>query len=152
MTGCTMGHAKCSKCGGSCLTTNGSKAVGVNARFHTTCRLAVSKLIACHVTICCWAPLGIGTYGAGITGDAMMPGVLLHITLWWMHGVSFNFLFAVGLRASMMPGASVILGIVMISESSITLYSALRTMLSFSLCSLVVGGGASNNMIQSCSR
>jgi hypothetical protein len=74
----------------------------------------VSKFIACCVTMHCCVPLGIGTYGAGATGDATIPGVFLHVTWQLMPGVSFNFLFAVGLRASMMPGASVIFGVVMV--------------------------------------
>jgi hypothetical protein len=147
--GCTIGHAKCSKCSGFCSTTDGSNSVGVNARLHVSQLLAVSKLSACFVTIRCCAPLGIGTYGARATGDAKMPRVLLCVTLRWTHGVPFNFRFAVRLRASMMPRASVILGIVMIGESSITLCSAACIILSFTLCSSAVDGGASNVVIGS---
>ncbi len=151
MIGCTIGHAKCSKCSGSCSTTDGSNAnaVGVNARLHISCLLAVSKLIACLVTIRWFAPLGIGTYGAGATGDATMPGVLFCVTRQCTQGISFKFLFAVGLQASMMSGASVILGTVMIGESLITLCSASRAILSFTLCSSAVGGGVSNAVIRS---
>jgi hypothetical protein len=129
--------------------TDGSNAVGVNARLHASRLLAVSKLIPCLVTIHWFTTLGIGTYGAGATGDATMPWVLYHVTQRCTWGVSFKFLFAVGLQASMMPGASVILGTVMIGESSITLCSAFHTILSFTLCSSAVGGGASNAVIRS---
>jgi hypothetical protein len=118
-------------------------------RLHASCSFDVSKFIACSVTIRCCAPLRIGTCGAGATGDATIPSVLLCITRQWMWGISFNFLFAVGLRASMMLRASVIRGIVMIVESLITLCFASRIMLLFTLCSLAVGGGASNTVIWS---
>jgi hypothetical protein len=100
----------------------------------------------------CCAPLGIGTYVAGTMGDATMPGVLLRVTRWWTRGVSFNFRFAVGLQASMMPGTFVILGMVIIGELSITLCCATCSTWcnsSLTLCPFKVGGGASNAVIQS---
>jgi hypothetical protein len=135
---------------GSLSTTNGSKAVGVNTRLHTSHLVAMSELIACLlITIRCCTSLRMGTYRAGAMGGATIPGVLLRVTCWWTRGVSFNIRFAVRLRASIMPGAFVIPGIVMIGDSSITLCSALRKILSFTLCSLLVGGGTSHVVIQS---
>jgi hypothetical protein len=49
--------------------------------------------------------IGIGSITRG-TGS--IPGVLLHVTRQWRRGVVFNVRFAVGFRACMMSGASVI--------------------------------------------
>ncbi len=82
-------------------------------------------LMACHVTKRSLALVGIAKLwlvlvvigngrltddGAGATGVEVIPGVLLRVFRQCNRGVSFNLLFTVGLRASMIPGASVISG------------------------------------------
>jgi hypothetical protein len=63
--------------------------------------------------------IGVITFGTG-----RIPGGLLHVTWLCSRGVVCNVRLAVGLRVSMTGGASVIRGIVMMGESSITLCSA----------------------------
>ena len=63
--------------------------------------------------------IGVITFGTG-----RILGVLLHVTRRCSHGVVCNVRLAVGLRISMTGGSSVIQGIVIMGESSITLCSA----------------------------
>jgi hypothetical protein len=63
--------------------------------------------------------IGVITFGTG-----RIPGVLLCVTQRCSHGMVRNVRLAVGLRVSMTGGASVIRGIVIMGESSITLCSA----------------------------
>jgi hypothetical protein len=65
--------------------------------------------------------IGVITFGTG-----RIPGELLHVTRQCSHGVVRNVRLAVGLHVSMTGGASVIRGIVIMGESSITLCSASR--------------------------
>ncbi len=67
--------------------------------------------------------IGVITFGTG-----RIPGVLLRVTWLCSRGVVRNVRLAVGLRVSMMGGASAIRGIVIMGESSITLCSASRAL------------------------
>ncbi len=67
--------------------------------------------------------VGVSTFGTG-----RIPGVLLHVTRQCSHGMVCNVHLAVGLCVSMTGGASVIQGIVIMGESSITLCSASRAL------------------------
>ncbi len=111
----------------------------------------VSKLIACPVTIRCWAPLGMalcvvlgprrgwmrvgvggrwrcrgvvtGMIGIGsiLLAALYTPGVLLHVTRRCRRGVERKLRLAVGFLVSRMGGAFVIRGNVMMGAVSITL-------------------------------
>jgi hypothetical protein len=63
--------------------------------------------------------IGVITFGTG-----RILGVLLRVTWRCSRGMVCNVRLAVGLHVSMMGGASVIRGIVIMGESSITLCSA----------------------------
>jgi hypothetical protein len=65
--------------------------------------------------------VGVITFGTG-----RIPGVSLRVTWWCSRGMVCNVRLAVGLHVSMTGGASVIQGIGIMGESSITLCSASR--------------------------
>jgi hypothetical protein len=69
--------------------------------------------------------MGMGV-GVITFGDGRIPGVLLRVTWRCSRGVVRYVRLAVGLCVSMMGGASVIQGIVIMGESSVTLCSASR--------------------------
>jgi hypothetical protein len=117
------------------------------------CLQKVSTLMVCCMMIHCCAPLGmavpvkrgprrgwilVGAVGhvarQGVVATSMgigaitfvtgrRPGVLLRVTQRCRHSMVRKARLAVGLRVSMTVGASVILGIVIMGESSITLCS-----------------------------
>ena len=64
----------------------------------------------------CWI-----TFSSILDINGTAPGVLFLVWCWWVCGVFLRWRFAVGFRAWMMGGASVIIGIVIIGDSSITL-------------------------------
>ena len=75
-----------------------------------------------------------------------MPRVFFLVTHLCVCGVAFSARLTVELRDSMIPGASVIRGMVIIGELLITLCSAsflIRMVESATLCSSGVGGGLS---------
>ena len=83
--------------------------------------------------------IGVITFGAG-----RIPGVLLRVTWQCSCGVVRNVRLAVGLCVSMMGGASVIQGIVIMGELSVTLCSASCALCgrsAITLCSSKIGGG-----------
>ena len=119
------------------------------------CSRRVSRLIACRMTMRCCAPpkiavcaarasrrgqilvgaigcvwQGVVAVGIGVGvitfGTGRIPGVLLRVTWRCSCGVVCNVRLAVGLCVSMTGGASVIRGIGIMGESSITLCSASR--------------------------
>ena len=101
--------------------------------------VSIGSVVSCWYTTC-W-----------ITGTILViigtaPGVLFRVCRRCVRGVFFKRRFAVGFRDCIMGGASVILGIVMIGESSITLCfrscSAILT-----LCSTSVAAVGSNILV-----
>ena len=113
-------------------------------------------MIACRVTIRRCAPTGFGTKGGGDIGGATIPGLLLRVILPWTRGVFFSIRLAVGFRAFIMPGASVMRGMLIMGVSSITLCSCCWRSISttlcssdLTLCSSGVGGGARRMVIRS---
>ncbi len=94
--------------------TDSNSAVGLKARFSRSRLWHMSALIACCVTICCLAPLGIGLNIFGVTMPGIIPGVLYLVTRLCVCGIIFSTCLAVGLHESMIPGASVIHGMVSI--------------------------------------
>jgi hypothetical protein len=117
------------------------------------CSWRVSRLMACRVTMrCCALPgiavcaacasqqgwilvgaigcvqRGVVAVGVGVGvitfGAGRIPGVLLRVTWRCSRGMVHNVHLAVRLHVSMMGGASVIRGIGIMGESSITLCSA----------------------------
>ncbi len=74
------------------------------------------------------------------------PGVLSVVTCQWTKGAVLTACFAIGLRDSMMAGALVMHGRVIIGVSLITLYCSVLTLCS-TICSVAVagrGGGGVN--------
>jgi hypothetical protein len=124
VTGCTIGKAKCLMCDGESSTTDGNSAVGINARSRLSFSWHVSAFRVCCDTNYCLNPLGIGLYAAGVTMVGIIPGVLFLVTCLCVRGIVFSTLLAVGLCDTMIPGASVIRGMVIIGNSLITLCSA----------------------------
>ena len=129
----------------------------MNVVLISTCSWLVRAFIACCVTILCLALVGracIVVYGVGfpapVFGDTSLvgsllgvsvlgigctlliagnfPGVLFQVARVWILGVAFSARLEVGLRACMIGGASVMWGMVMMSESSITLCSSALTL------------------------
>jgi hypothetical protein len=132
-------------------------ARGVCIVLKEACSRRVSRLMVCCVTMRCCAPPGIAVctaralqrgwilvgaisrvqqgvvaVGVGIGvitfGTGRIPGVLLCVTQRCNHGMVCNVRLAVGLCVSMTGGASVIQGIGILGESSITLCSASRAL------------------------
>ena len=123
----------------------GSSPLCLNATFGVHCSRVVSALMACLEIILFFAlhvkftpgglvidAVSIGSIGSceyttcWITGAILViigtaPGVLFRVRRLCVRGVFLRWRFAVGFRDCIMGGASVILGIVMIGESSITL-------------------------------
>jgi hypothetical protein len=87
--------------------------------------------------------IGLITHGAG-----SISGVLLHVTWQWRQGVVFDVRFADGFCACMIVGASVIRGIVMMGDLSITLCSSLHCSISVILCCSLVGGSVNRPWIR----
>jgi hypothetical protein len=148
-------------------------AWGVCIVLKEACSGRVSTLMACRVTMrCCASPeiavcaarasqqgwilvgaigrvwRGVVAVGVGVGvikfGTGRIPGVLLRVTRRCSHGMVRNVCLAVGLRVSMMGGASVIQGIGIMGESSITLCSASCASCrrsAITLCSSKIRGG-----------
>jgi hypothetical protein len=69
-------------------------------------------------------PLGIGLYVSGLMMADIIPGVLFLVTCLCVRSITFSAHLAVGLCNSMIPGASVIRGMVSMGDLSITFCSA----------------------------
>jgi hypothetical protein len=83
-----------------------------------------------------------------------MSGVLCLVTRQWSRGIVFKVRFAIWLCNFIIPGASVILGMVMIDASLITLCRALCALVcSSTLCSVwITGGGLRSVCTHVCSK
>jgi hypothetical protein len=148
-------------------------ARGVCFVLKEACLQRVSRLMACRVTMHCCAPprivvcamrasrqgwiligaigcvqQGVVAVGVGVGvitfGTGRIPGVLLRVTWRYSCGMVHNVHLAVGLRVSMTGGTSVIQGIGIMGESSITLCSVSRASCwrsAITLCCSKIGGG-----------